>query len=167
MPTDRAPQHLVTARSTDAEITTSVLAAVDALRSESLDLLDRLVAIPSIGGSEAEGEIQHVLAGVLHEDGFDVDLWQLDLDELCAPTAATCDCSRRRCPWCGTAPVTPAARTLPTSMSLWRTSMPRRGHSPSSTSSTAASSEPAARAYPRWAVERADGAQRAAATVPP
>jgi acetylornithine deacetylase len=66
------------------EIAASVLAAVDALQSETLDLLDRLVRIPSVGGSAAECEVQHVVAEVLHADGFDVDVWPLDLDELTA-----------------------------------------------------------------------------------
>jgi acetylornithine deacetylase len=68
-------------RSAD-EITASVLAAVDARQGETLDLLDRLVRIPSVGGSAAESEIQHVVADVLHTDGFDVELWPLDLDGL-------------------------------------------------------------------------------------
>ncbi len=70
-------------RSSD-EIAADVLAAVDARRDETLDLLDRLVRIPSTGGSAAECEIQHVVADVLHADGFDVELWPLDLDGLTA-----------------------------------------------------------------------------------
>jgi len=70
-------------RSFDA-IAASVLAAVDARQAETLDLLDRLVRIPSVGGSEAECEIQHVVADVLHADGFDVEVWPLDLDALTA-----------------------------------------------------------------------------------
>jgi acetylornithine deacetylase len=66
------------------EITASVLAAVDALEAETLDLLDRLVRIPSVGGSDAECEVQHVVAEVLHGDGFDVDVWPLDLAALTA-----------------------------------------------------------------------------------
>ena len=79
--------RLSTSGSTDAQITAAVLAAVDALQGEALDLLDRLVRIPSIGGSPAEVEIQHVLADVLHGDGFDVDVWDLDLDQLQADPA--------------------------------------------------------------------------------
>ena len=67
---------------TDTQLTTAVLAAVDAQRSATLEMLDRLVRIPSVGGSEAECEIQHVMADLLHGEGFDVDLWALDLDEL-------------------------------------------------------------------------------------
>jgi len=66
------------------EIAAAVLAAVDARQDETLDLLDRLVRIPSTGGSAAESEIQHVVADVLHTDGFDVELWPLDLAELTA-----------------------------------------------------------------------------------
>jgi acetylornithine deacetylase len=65
-------------------IAASVLAAVDARQGETLDLLDRLVRIPSTGGSAAECEVQHVVAEVLHADGFDVEIWPLDLAELTA-----------------------------------------------------------------------------------
>ena len=65
-----------------AQIAAAVLAACDARREETVDLLARLVAIPSTGGSPAECEVQHVVAAVLAEDGFDVDVWPLDLDEL-------------------------------------------------------------------------------------
>jgi acetylornithine deacetylase len=67
-----------------ADITAAVLAAVDDGADDAIDLLDRLVAIPSTGGSRAEVEIQHVLADLLHGEGFDVDLWRLDLDALTA-----------------------------------------------------------------------------------
>ena len=77
-----APPGLSTAHASDAQITAAVLAAVDAQRGAALELLDRLVTIPSVGGSEAECEIQHVVADVLHGEGFDVDLWALELDEL-------------------------------------------------------------------------------------
>jgi acetylornithine deacetylase len=75
---------LSTANASDAEITAAVLAAVDAEQDATLELLARLVAIPSVGGSEAECEIQHVLADVLHGAGFDVELWALELDDLTA-----------------------------------------------------------------------------------
>lgn len=65
-----------------AHVADAVLAAADAQHDAAVDLLGRLVAIPSTGGSTAEVEIQHVLADVLHLDGFDVDLWALDLDAL-------------------------------------------------------------------------------------
>ena len=67
-----------------AQVADAVLAAADAQHDAAVDLLGRLVAIPSTGGSAAEIEIQHVLADVLHLDGFDVDLWPLDLDALAA-----------------------------------------------------------------------------------
>jgi acetylornithine deacetylase len=35
-----------------------------------------------MGGTEAEAEIQHVLAELLHSEGFDVELWSMDLDDL-------------------------------------------------------------------------------------
>jgi acetylornithine deacetylase len=79
--------RLSTEHASDAQITAAVLAAVDAERGAALELLERLVTIPSVGGSEAECEIQHVVADVLHGDGFDVDLWALDLDELRADSA--------------------------------------------------------------------------------
>jgi acetylornithine deacetylase len=67
---------------TDAEV--RVLGAVDA--DWAVDRLTRMIAVPSIGGTPAESEIQHELAGWLDELGCDVDRWQIDLDE--AATAA-------------------------------------------------------------------------------
>jgi acetylornithine deacetylase len=78
-----APQITIrTSDSSDAEITATVLTAVDAQLENAIELLGHLVAIPSMGGTDAEAEIQHVLAEILHSDGFDVDLWAMDLDNL-------------------------------------------------------------------------------------
>ncbi|WP_433325948.1 ArgE/DapE family deacylase [Spirillospora sp. CA-294931] len=51
---------------------------------EATELLAELVRIPSAGGSAAESEIQHFLAGLLREDGFEVDLWRIPVKELAA-----------------------------------------------------------------------------------
>jgi len=67
---------------TDATIEAAVLAAVDAERERAVDLLADLVAVPSTGGSRAESDIQHLVADVLGGEGFDVELWPLDLDAL-------------------------------------------------------------------------------------
>ena len=75
---------LSTSDSTDAEITATVLSAVDAQLESAIELLGHLVAIPSMGGTHAEAEIQHVLAEILHSDGFDVDLWSIDLADVTA-----------------------------------------------------------------------------------
>jgi acetylornithine deacetylase len=44
-----------------------------------VDLLCELVAIPSVGGSPAEAEVQHLVAKRLTGIGCDVDLWPIDL----------------------------------------------------------------------------------------
>jgi acetylornithine deacetylase len=67
---------------TDAEIEQAVLAAVDAERENAVALLADLVAVPSTGGSGAECDVQHLVADVLAGDGFDVELWPLDLAAL-------------------------------------------------------------------------------------
>ena len=67
---------------TDATIEAAVLAAVDAERERAVTLLADLVAVPSTGGSRAESDIQHLVADVLGGEGFDVELWPLDLDAL-------------------------------------------------------------------------------------
>jgi acetylornithine deacetylase len=56
------------------------LAAVDptAIVTELIELL----AIPSVGGADAEADIQQVLAKRLDRLGMDVDLWSMDLPEL-------------------------------------------------------------------------------------
>jgi acetylornithine deacetylase len=61
-----------------------VLAAVD--EQHLVERLSALVAVPSVGGTPAEAEVQHLLAGWLAELGCDVDLWPIDLAE--AATAA-------------------------------------------------------------------------------
>jgi len=45
-----------------------------------LRFLSELVRIPSVGGSESPAQIR--VAGWLKEEGFEVDLWKLDLQEL-------------------------------------------------------------------------------------
>ena len=49
--------------------------------------LSDLVAVPSVGGSDDEGRIQHVLAERLGDLGLGVDLWPLDLPALRAGDA--------------------------------------------------------------------------------
>lgn len=78
---------VIPAHASDAEITAAVLATADSELESAVALLGELVAIPSIGGSPAEAEIQHVLADLLAGDGFDVDLWPLDLDRLASDPA--------------------------------------------------------------------------------
>ena len=65
----------------------AVLAAVDAQREQAVDLLGHLVGIPSIGGSAAEVEIQHVMADVLRDSGMDVDTWDIDLQAVTSDPA--------------------------------------------------------------------------------
>ncbi|RBY80726.1 ArgE/DapE family deacylase [Blastococcus sp. TF02A-26] len=54
-----------------------VLSAVDA--TWATDRLARLVAVPSVGGTAAEAEVQHLVADWLDELGCDVDRWPIDL----------------------------------------------------------------------------------------
>jgi len=61
-----------------------VLDAVEA--SWALERQLELVAVPSLGGTAAESEVQHLVAHRLDELGTDVDRWEIDLDE--AATAA-------------------------------------------------------------------------------
>ncbi len=54
-----------------------VLSAVD--QAWATDRLARLVAVPSIGGTAAEVEVQHLVGDWLAELGCDVDRWPIDL----------------------------------------------------------------------------------------
>lgn len=60
----------------------AVLAAVD--EAAVARTLTELVAVPSVTGSAAESELQHLLAGRLERLGLEVDLWAMDLPELLA-----------------------------------------------------------------------------------
>ncbi|HEX2072970.1 MAG TPA: ArgE/DapE family deacylase [Geodermatophilus sp.] len=62
---------------TDAEA--RVLTAVD--ERWVVDRLSRMIAVPSIDGTAAESEVQHLLADWLEELGCAVDLWPIDLAE--------------------------------------------------------------------------------------
>ncbi|TFV49427.1 ArgE/DapE family deacylase [Blastococcus sp. TF02A-35] len=63
-----------------------VLAAVD--EQWAVTRLCELVAVPSVGGSAAESEIQHQVADRLEELGCAVDRWRIDLAEAAsAPDA--------------------------------------------------------------------------------
>ena len=61
-----------------------VLAEVDAGAAAAGRRLAELVAVPSVGGSPAEAEIQALLAKDLAALGLEVDHWRLPLDELLA-----------------------------------------------------------------------------------
>ncbi|WP_439658079.1 ArgE/DapE family deacylase [Lentzea sp. HUAS TT2] len=62
------------------DVEAAALAAVDEAAIGRL-LLD-LLAVPSVTGSAAESELQHVLAGHLERLDLEVDLWPMDLPEL-------------------------------------------------------------------------------------
>ena len=61
-----------------------VLDEVDAAADEVVQTLAELVRIPSVGGTDAEHDIQAHLAHGLGAAGFDVDHWVLPLAELTA-----------------------------------------------------------------------------------
>ena len=69
---------------TDAEA--RVLDAAD--EAWTVDLLCRTIAVPSVGGTDAEIDVQHLVADELTALGCDVDRWQIDLAEAAtAPDA--------------------------------------------------------------------------------
>ncbi|MBM7807266.1 acetylornithine deacetylase [Geodermatophilus bullaregiensis] len=63
-----------------ADLTRTEAAVLDAVdEAAAVDLLCRLVAVPSVGGTAAEGEVQSLVAGELDALGCDVDRWAIDL----------------------------------------------------------------------------------------
>jgi acetylornithine deacetylase len=69
------------------------MSLLTSIESRALEAVDRdavaasltdLLAVPSVTGSDAESDVQHVLAKQLTALGLDVDLWPLDLPELAA-----------------------------------------------------------------------------------
>ncbi|MEX5720128.1 ArgE/DapE family deacylase [Geodermatophilus maliterrae] len=63
-----------------ADLTRTEAAVLDAVdEAAAVDLLCRLVAVPSIGGTAAESEVQSLVAGELDALGCDVDRWAIDL----------------------------------------------------------------------------------------
>jgi acetylornithine deacetylase len=72
-----------------AELTSAearVLSAVD--EKWVVDRLCRMVAVPSIGGTPAESEVQHQLARWLEELDCTVDLWPIDLADAATESDA-------------------------------------------------------------------------------
>ena len=61
-----------------------VLAEVDAATAGAESRLAALVAVPSVGGTDAEHDIAALLAADLTAAGLEVDHWQLPLAELLA-----------------------------------------------------------------------------------
>jgi acetylornithine deacetylase len=59
------------------DVEARVLDAVDA--AWAVDLLRRTIAVPSVGGTDAECDVQHLVADELATLGCDVDRWQIDL----------------------------------------------------------------------------------------
>ncbi|MGY1702803.1 ArgE/DapE family deacylase [Geodermatophilus sp. SYSU D00766] len=63
-----------------ADLTPTEAAVLDAVdETAAVDLLCRLVAVPSVGGSAAESEVQALVAAELDGLGCDVDRWAIDL----------------------------------------------------------------------------------------
>jgi acetylornithine deacetylase len=68
-----------------ADLTAAEAAVLRAVDEDWLvDRLCRLIAVPSVGGTAAESEVQHLLAGWLEELDCDVDRWPIDLDAAAA-----------------------------------------------------------------------------------
>jgi acetylornithine deacetylase len=66
-----------------APLTETECRVLDALDEDELVAsLVALVRVPSVTGSAAEGEVQHLLAGWFREAGLEVDLWSEDLGAL-------------------------------------------------------------------------------------
>jgi acetylornithine deacetylase len=72
-----------------ADLSAAEARVLDAIDENWLvDRLCRLVAVPSIGGTPAESEVQHLLAGWLDELGCAVDTWPIDLAEAASAADA-------------------------------------------------------------------------------
>ena len=66
-------------------LTTVESRALEAVDRDTLATsLTELLAVPSVTGSDAESDVQHVLAKQLTHLGLDVDLWPLDIPALTA-----------------------------------------------------------------------------------
>jgi acetylornithine deacetylase len=63
-----------------SEFESTVLANLD--EAALVENLAALVRVPSVGGSDAEHDVQELCAQLLKDEGYDVDRWELDLDEL-------------------------------------------------------------------------------------
>ena len=64
----------------------SVADALDRVTPERLvGLLQQLLAVPSVSGSAAEADVQHVLEPLLRQAGMETDLWRVDLGILDEP----------------------------------------------------------------------------------
>ncbi len=64
--------------------TAAALDGVAALRDPMLERVGELIRIPSIGGSDAECDVQRHVADLLARGGMEVDTWRLDLADLTA-----------------------------------------------------------------------------------
>jgi acetylornithine deacetylase len=67
-------------------IPTRVLNEIDNRRDAMMGLLTELIAIPSVGGTDAENDAVHHMSRLYVEAGLDIDHWQIDL-----PTTMACD----------------------------------------------------------------------------
>ena len=66
-------------------ITPTEARALDAVDRDAVaPTLTELLAVPSVSGSDAESDVQHLLGKQLVSAGLDVDSWQLDLPGLAA-----------------------------------------------------------------------------------
>ena len=75
--------ELTSGELTSGELTSRERTVLGHLDEHALtESLMELVRIPSIGGTDAEIEIQEVAADVLRDLDLDVDRWDIDLDEL-------------------------------------------------------------------------------------
>jgi acetylornithine deacetylase len=68
-----------------ADLTPAETRALDAVdRTAIAGALTELLAVPSVGGTDAEADVQHQLAKQLARLGLDVDLWPVDLPAVTA-----------------------------------------------------------------------------------
>ncbi len=63
-----------------SEFESTVLESLD--EAALVESLAALVRVPSVGGTDAELDVQDLCADVLRDEGYVVDRWELDLDEL-------------------------------------------------------------------------------------
>jgi acetylornithine deacetylase len=101
-----------------ADLTRLEARVVDAVDEQwAVNRLSAMVAVPSVGGTPAESEVQHLLAGWLDELGCDVDTWRIDLDEAATAADAPGQEVERTEAW-GAVGTVPAAESGPPALIL-------------------------------------------------